>query len=194
MAETEVTITKKAPEPSRVPRVRGESREIVERHQDGDAAIAARLVKVESGGVDRTTGAPAKVYYEVTAKVPGAAEVTRTFAEKWNARITYACARHGVVDFTRHLAEMPSRLWRELRDLGAFRYWETTLDPNLWMMTVRPRDWPGVPTVPAEHNAKESRGRRHTRINSGANERGIPSEAQPAMSPLADSESPSGAA
>jgi hypothetical protein len=54
---------------------------VVQTHNDPEARTAARLVRVETGGVDRRTGKPLKTYFEVTAKVPKKVdEVTRTFA------------------------------------------------------------------------------------------------------------------
>jgi hypothetical protein len=111
---------------TRIPRSRGESRETILEHEEADGRIRARLVRVEAGGVDRTTGASLKVYFELTAKLPREPEVTRTFAgqgdrvtAEWNARIAYLMAQHGTVDFDTPLGELGPRLWPEPRNLTA---------------------------------------------------------------------------
>ncbi len=110
----------------RIPRTPGETRATILDHGEAGGRLAARLVRVEGGGVDRTTGQPLKVYFELTVKVPGAPEVTRTFAGQgdpiageWNARLAYLMAQHGVVDFSTSLGDLPPRLWPEPKNLTA---------------------------------------------------------------------------
>lgn len=93
----------------RIPRTPGETRETILAYAGAAGRISARLVRVEGGGVDRTTGAPLEVYFELTVKVPREPEVTRPFAgqgdpvaAEWNARVAYLMAQHGVTRISRH--------------------------------------------------------------------------------------------
>src|SRR5437660_4616748 len=65
---------------SKLRRVGGEVREIILAHQAAGGREAARIVKVETGGVDRTTGQPLLIYFEVTVKLPRQPEVIHTFS------------------------------------------------------------------------------------------------------------------
>jgi hypothetical protein len=110
----------------RIPRSPGETREVILAYDAAAGRIEARLVRVEGGGVDRTTGHPCKVYFELTAKVPREPEVTRIFAGQGdpvrgeiNARVAYLMAQHGCVDFTRPVGELGPRLWPEPKNLTA---------------------------------------------------------------------------
>lgn len=102
---------------SSLPKIRGESRTVLLHHDEAQAA--ARLVRVETGGVDRQTGAPASAFYEVTVKLHRQPEVTRTFAHERNARLAYLMAQHGATDFTTALADLGPRLWPEPKNLAA---------------------------------------------------------------------------
>ena len=95
--------------------VKGESRAVLLAHVERD--IAARLVRVGSGGVDRETGDPAHTYFEITVKVPRTPENTKTFSSERNARIAYLVAQHGVVDFATPLMDLGPRLWQEPKNM-----------------------------------------------------------------------------
>jgi hypothetical protein len=125
---------------ARLPRGRQESRDVILEHEEAGGRTAARLVRVEGGGVDRTTGQALKVYFELTVKLPHQQEVTRTFsgqgdpviAER-NARMAYLMAQHSCVDFSLPVGELGERIWPEpknlttLAKLQAGREWPDSL-------------------------------------------------------------------
>jgi hypothetical protein len=114
--------TKKRLSLTKVKRERGQSRTVIDTCEDPETKTAARLVRIETGGVDRKTGKPLRFFFEVTAKVPGAEEVTKTFKAERNARLVFLAAKHGVVDLGTRLAALPPKLWRAFRDAGAFSH------------------------------------------------------------------------
>ncbi len=160
---------------SMMEKVRGESRKVVDTHAGAEERTAVRMVRVETGGVDRVTGEPLKVFYEVTAKVPGREEVTRVYAGKGaerNAELVFLAAQHGVVNLSTPLYELPRKLWKAYRDEGAFDYLIEHLPEGFWLWGIRPLCWPtpvGLQPRPelTEHMAKLGRVETGTRINSG---------------------------
>jgi len=102
---------------SRLRQVRDESRDVLLSH--AEPQVSVRLVKVGTGGVDRTTGEPLMVFYEITTKVRGHAEVIRTFSHERNARIAYLMAQSGIVDFSTPLGDIGPRLWQEPKNMTA---------------------------------------------------------------------------
>jgi len=148
---------------SKLQRIGGEVREVILAHEEAAGRIAARLVKVETGGVDRETGQPLRTYFEVTIKLPNKAEVTHTFSAQgdqlkaeWNARIAYLAAQHGIVDLSTPLADFGERLWPEPKNLTA-------------LAKLRERfGWPET--------------LRRTRMNSGDSHADSPTEGEAAIS------------
>jgi hypothetical protein len=147
--------TKKRLSLTKVKRERGQSRTVIDTCEDPETKTAARLVRIETGGVDRKTGKPLRFFFEVTAKVPGAEEVTKTFKAERNARLVFLAAKHGVVDLGTRLAALPPKLWRAFRDAGAFSTLQAQAHETLWLMGKRPPCWPALKDLLPLHGAAQ---------------------------------------
>ncbi len=139
--------------------------------------MSARLVRVGTDGVDRETGEPVTVFYEVEVTGFRQPTITRTFTHEWNARLVYFMAQHGITDLHTPLGEIIGpRLWHEPKNLTALaKLAEQGKRPMLAGLAGWPLRGRAV-TQPAPGS----------RMNSGDSEAELPFEAEPAGQVFAD--------
>jgi hypothetical protein len=107
-----------------VPSGREESRTVLLEHEE--TAGSARLIRVETGGVDRVTGEALKVYFELQTAGFRKPSLTRTFSgqgdrrrAEYNARVAFLMAQYGVTDFSTTLADIGPRIWESPKNMAA---------------------------------------------------------------------------